>query len=147
VTQANAEKITAAARRWLGTPYRHQASVRGRGCDCLGLIRGVWREVYGTAPQGLPAYTRDWGEAAAREYVLEAAERHLARIDPDERAAGDLVVFRWRDGAVAKHLGILSERDRFIHAWEAAGVVETALAGFWRSRIAAVFRFPEIATS
>lgn len=34
-------EIVAAARQWLGTPYRHQASVRGVGCDCLGLIRGV----------------------------------------------------------------------------------------------------------
>ena len=32
----------AAAIRWLGTPYHHQASVRGAGCDCLGLIRGIY---------------------------------------------------------------------------------------------------------
>ena len=29
--------------RWIGTPYRHQASLKGVGCDCLGLVRGVWR--------------------------------------------------------------------------------------------------------
>ena len=39
--------IVAAARGWLGTPYRHQASVRGEGADCLGLVRGVWRELIG----------------------------------------------------------------------------------------------------
>lgn len=33
--------IVAEARRWLGTPYRHQASVIGAGADCLGLVRGV----------------------------------------------------------------------------------------------------------
>ena len=36
-----------AARAWLGTPYRHQASVKGVGADCLGLVRGLWREVAG----------------------------------------------------------------------------------------------------
>src|SRR5215207_7343246 len=36
------EQIVAAARGWIGTPYHHQASVKGVGCDCLGLIRGLW---------------------------------------------------------------------------------------------------------
>ena len=35
--------IVAEARAWIGTRYRHQASVKGVGCDCLGLVRGVWR--------------------------------------------------------------------------------------------------------
>ncbi|MFD0934795.1 peptidase P60, partial [Methylobacterium trifolii] len=35
--------VVAQARLWLGTPYRHQASLAGVGCDCLGLLRGVWR--------------------------------------------------------------------------------------------------------
>ena len=43
-----AERIVAEASTWLGTPYRHQGSRKGVGCDCLGLVRGVWREVYGT---------------------------------------------------------------------------------------------------
>ncbi|MGZ9409986.1 MAG: peptidase P60, partial [Methylocystis sp.] len=39
--------IVAAARRWRGTPYVHQASLMQVGCDCLGLVRGVWRDVIG----------------------------------------------------------------------------------------------------
>src|SRR6202008_328378 len=66
--------IIAVARDWLGTPYHHQASVRGAGCDCIGLVRGIWRELYGAdAPEALPAYTRDWAEASGRETMLEAA--------------------------------------------------------------------------
>ena len=41
---ALSDKIVTEARRWIGTPYRHQAATRGAGTDCLGLIRGVWRE-------------------------------------------------------------------------------------------------------
>ena len=40
-----ADEIVARARAWIGTPYRHRASCRGAGADCLGLVRGVWREV------------------------------------------------------------------------------------------------------
>ena len=36
-------RALAEARRWIGTPYQHQASVLGAGCDCLGVLRGVWR--------------------------------------------------------------------------------------------------------
>ena len=55
-----------AARGWVGTPYRHQASFRGEGADCLGLIRGVWREVIGPEPEALQPYSPDWAEAGGR---------------------------------------------------------------------------------
>ena len=35
--------VMRSARSWLGTPYRHQGARKGVGCDCLGLVRGVWR--------------------------------------------------------------------------------------------------------
>ena len=41
------DAIVVAARRYVGTPYHHQAALAGAGCDCLGLIRGVWRDLYG----------------------------------------------------------------------------------------------------
>jgi NlpC/P60 family putative phage cell wall peptidase len=45
------ERVLALAGGWIGTPYRHQASLKGVGCDCLGLIRGIWRGVYGHEPE------------------------------------------------------------------------------------------------
>ncbi len=71
--------VVAAARAWIGTPYHHQASVRGVGADCLGLVRGVYREVMGRDPEVAPAYSRDWGETDGLETLLNAAGRHLAR--------------------------------------------------------------------
>ena len=56
--------IVASARGWIGTPYRHQASLRGLGCDCLGLVRGVWREVIGPEPEEPGPYAPDWAEAS-----------------------------------------------------------------------------------
>ena len=47
MTPANPDLVIAAARSWLGTPYHDQASLKRVGCDCLGLARGVWREVGG----------------------------------------------------------------------------------------------------
>ncbi len=88
--------IVALARTWLGTPYHHQASCRGVGTDCVGLVRGIWRELYGREAEAAPAYTRDWAEATGRETLLEAARRHLVEITPREAAPGDVLVFRYR---------------------------------------------------
>lgn len=136
--------IVQAARGWIGTPYRHQASCKGAGTDCLGLLRGVWREVLGAEPQPVPPYTADWSEAEGREDLLAAAALWLQPVTTAQ--PGDVLVFRMRAGAVAKHLGIASQigaAPRFIHAYSGHAVVETALSDPWARRIAARFRFPE----
>ncbi|HEX5998060.1 MAG TPA: NlpC/P60 family protein [Hyphomicrobiaceae bacterium] len=104
--------VVTLARTWLGTPYHHQASVKGVGCDCVGLIRGVWREVYGAEPQTLPGYTRDWAETQGHEHLLGAARRHLVEIAPANAQPGDVLIFRWRPNTPAKHCAILATGDR-----------------------------------
>jgi NlpC/P60 family putative phage cell wall peptidase len=143
---ARAEAIVACARRWIGTPYRHQASCRGAGTDCLGLLRGVWREVVGPEPEAVPGYTRDWSEPGRSEDLLAAAGRTLRPIGQGEAGAGDVAVLRMRDEGVAKHVGILALSrlgDRtLIHAYSGHGVVESPLTPAWARRIAGTFRFP-----
>ncbi|WP_417727346.1 NlpC/P60 family protein [Roseovarius sp.] len=140
------ERIVGAARGWIGTPYRHQAACRGTGCDCLGLIRGLWREIKGAEPERPPAYSMDWSEAARHEALWQAAARHLMTKPLSDEAAGDVILFRMRAGAVAKHLGVVAEigaRGSFVHAYSGHGVVETALSAPWRRRIVARFEFPK----
>jgi len=131
------------ARAWIGTPYVHQGSVRGAGADCLGLLRGVWREIYGAEPEVVPAYSPDWSEPQRVEALWEAASRHLVEKPVRDFRSGDVVLFRMRAGSVAKHLGIVGAGGAtFIHAYSGHGVVESALSAPWRRRIAAVFEFP-----
>lgn len=139
-------RVVAEAQSWLGTPYRHQASRKGVGCDCLGLVRGVWRELYGREPDAPAAYQPDWAESGAGDAVLGAARGHCMELARNEAQPGDLLVFRWRPHVVAKHLGILIEGDRFIHAYQGSAVVASALVPQWRRRIAGVFAFPPIPT-
>jgi len=136
------EAVSIAARAWLGTPYHEQASVRGVGCDCLGLVRGVWREVVGDEPLPLPRYSRDWGETGTREPLAEAARQVMPEIPVADITPGALILFRMRTGAVAKHCGIVSGPDRFIHAYERTGAVEVPLDHAWRRRLAFAFLFP-----
>ncbi|GGL62237.1 NlpC/P60 family protein [Wenxinia marina] len=139
--------IVAAARGWIGTPYRHQQSVRGAGCDCLGLVRGVWREVCGPEPAQVPPYSRDWAEPQGEERLWRAAGLYLAERPKDAPTRpGDILLFRMRDRAVAKHLGIAAEISSgatFVHAYSGHGVVESRLTSPWARRIVARFAFPD----
>src|SRR6476660_1662556 len=98
--------IVAETRRWIGTPYQHQASLKGVGCDCLGLVRGVWRAVVGKEPERAPPYAPDWEEASGYESLADAAARHLIAIASTDIAPGDLILFRWRANLPAKHAAI-----------------------------------------
>lgn len=137
--------IITAARGWIGTPYRHQASLQGVGCDCLGLIRGIWRDCIGPEPEAVPAYSADWSEPQGQEWLWQALLRHFHAPTTDPQP-GDLLLLRMRAGSVAKHLGILSHNgtgQTLIHAYSGHGVVESALGPAWQRRIAARFAFPE----
>lgn len=138
--------IIQAARGWLGTPYVHQAATRGVGCDCLGLLRGVWREVLGDEPTRVPAYSADWDEPQRTEVLWQAAKRHLRPKALNHAAPGDVLLFRMRAGCVAKHLAlhsVVGDAPAFIHAYSGHGVVESRLTASWQRRIVARFCFPE----
>lgn len=143
---SRAAMAVSVARRWIGTPYRHQATCEGAGCDCLGLLRGIWRDLYGTEPESVPPYSQDWAEPQGAEVLLAAAGRWLICKPVEDAAPGDVLLFRMRVGSVAKHLGLQSETGAapaFVHAYERHGVIESPLVAPWRRRIVARFAFPE----
>lgn len=139
------ERIVQLAGEWIGTPYRHQGYQKHIGCDCLGLIRGIWHELYGIKPDDPQPYAMDWAEASKEERMLNAARAYCGpEIALENMEAGCLILFRWRQSASIKHAGILSAPYQFIHAFERIGVTQSALVPSWRRRIAAVFKFPNI---
>lgn len=138
-----ADEVVAIARGWIGTPYRHQASLKGIGCDCLGLIRGIYRELHGEETEAVPPYAPDWAEAAGAETLAAAGRRHLDEVGVTEIQPGDVILFRWRPQHPAKHAGILATPTTFIHAYDGTAVVESPLSPWWARRLAFAFRFRE----
>lgn len=141
---AMAPRALAEARAWIGTPYHHQASLRGIGCDCLGLLRGVWRALYGSEPEAPPPYDATWAEDRGQETLRDAARRHLIEIPLAASGPGDVWLFRWRPSLAAKHCGLISGEDRMIHAHDGHAVAESFIPAGWRRRAAYAFRFPDI---
>jgi NlpC/P60 family putative phage cell wall peptidase len=136
--------VVSLARSWIGTPYHPQASRLGIGTDCLGLVRGIWRELYGADPEPIPGYQPDWAETARDDSLLHAARRRMVELDAAQMRPGDVLLFRFRPRFIAKHAAVVASNRTMIHALEGATVSEVPLQGWWRRRIAGVFSFPGI---
>lgn len=137
---SGAVEVVRAARAFLGTPYRHQAARIGAGCDCLGLIRGVWQALYGEAME-VPAYGADWRRQDEGIDLLTAASERLVAVE-GKPVAGQVALFRLRADLRPRHCGIVISPTRFIHAQEQLGVVEASFSPNWQRRLAGLFTFP-----
>lgn len=130
-------QVVAEAKNWLGTPYQHQASLKHIGCDCLGLLRGVWRTVKGDEPELAPAYAPRWNDAAQTDLLLAMANRNFDRHAANEPIkAGDVLLFKYRMHLPARHVAIALSADHFIHAYVGKGVVENSLSAWWQRHLA-----------
>jgi len=135
--------VVAEARAWVGTPFMHQASLRGVGCDCIGLVAGVALSL------GIPeaaAWLRDqrfrgYGRLPKPADLLEACRIYLDRLYLSQVGLGDILLFTFVKEPM--HFGIVSaEVPRYvIHAYEPRGaVVENSLGGKWERRVVGAYR-------
>ncbi len=135
--------VVAEARSWIGTPYVAGASRRGGGCDCLGLVRGVWRTMVGPEP----SYPRQPTDAPVSTDVLIHGLRDHMRMVPADHVLheGQNLVFDLRGATGGGHLGVLCRSGdgwTFLHSYSGRGVTESTLSDPWHGRIVARFLFP-----
>jgi NlpC/P60 family putative phage cell wall peptidase len=134
-------QIVSEAREWIGTPWKHQASVKGVGCDCIGLIRGIARAVGLTDPfvTGEAARFAGYGRTPDADLLLEACGDYL---DPGQGALGDILVMRFEKEP--QHFALISclAPRRIIHAYaQARKVAENGMDRLWLSRIVRTYSF------
>lgn len=132
------------ARQWIGTRYHHQASLKGVGTDCIGLVAGV------AAACGVPEAReflsspslRCYGPTPDPEQLMAGASRFLRKIAIWEARTGDILIFKFR--IEPQHFAIISRDDPqyIVHAYaQARRAVENRLDDIWRARILHAFRF------
>ncbi|MBX9726212.1 MAG: C40 family peptidase [Rickettsiales bacterium] len=141
-----AEDIVVRARTWLGTPFHHQARLKGKGCDCLGLIIGVVDELGLKDAHGrlLSAYDEiTYPKEPDGAYLIEKLTGLLDEVPIADARAGDLALFKVRENP--QHLAILSDYDNtlgMIHSFAPSRrVVEHRLDDDWKSRLLKVYRW------
>lgn len=145
------EEIVAEAREWLGTPWQHQAHLKGVACDCAGLIRGVL-----IAKQLMPPDPLQWpGAEAFAGYgrqpngsLLEACGCFMTRIAQADMQPADVVVFAL--DREPQHLGIITPYKHgglaVIHASSRTGRVDEHRLWFTpKMRFVAAYRMPGVA--
>lgn len=113
----------AAAKPWLGTPYKYGGSTK-KGVDCSGFVMNMYQDVRGKAMPHNAARMYDMGKKVSR----------------DELQEGDLVFF----GSLWKidHVGIYLNGDRFVHASSSRGVMISPMEdNYWKPRFQGARRY------
>jgi NlpC/P60 family putative phage cell wall peptidase len=140
--------LVAEARTWIGTPWHHQAPLKGIGCDCTGLVRGVIN-AFRPLPPDLQAM--DYARTPDGVTLLHLCRRHLRAVPTSAIRPGDVLVFRYTPGGAPQHMGFAADYLHgglsLVHALDQRGgnpgrVVEHRLDSTWQRRIVAVFRVP-----
>ena len=144
--------VVAEARRWLGTPFHHQARLRGVGCDCGGLVGGVAVSL-GLVDPRWGAATFDvefagYGRQPHAGLLRIVCDRFMRAIQTVEAQPGDVLLMSFAGGA-PQHLGIIADYRHgghsLVHALATAGrVVEHRLSPAWRGKAVAAYSLPGV---
>ena len=135
-------QIVAEALTWIGTPFQHGQSCKGRGADCVGLVIGVFRAL-GCVPSDYfpPPYSQQWHVHKNEEVMLQAVTAHGFTPSTAEPEPGDLLTFRF--GRVTSHVGIYVGGNAFVHAYfSLQRAVKQPLNGDLKARMGSVFVCP-----
>lgn len=125
-------EFIAEARAWLDTPFKWQASLKGVGADCKGLVWGVARELRMPEAKSLYAAISNYGGRVPTALLKRGLSETLAETDGNED--GDILLLVTGSPPKPQHLGIRSG-DRLIHTYNAGPrrVISSPLAAALRA--------------
>lgn len=128
VLSTRASELALQAMSMIGIRYQYGGTVPETGLDCSGLVRYVFKQV--------------WGKELPR--TSEELSHVGQRVDTAELQPGDLVFYNTLRRAFS-HVGIYLGDNKFIHAPSAGGEVriESMDVGYWKKRFNGARRVSE----
>jgi len=144
------QEITACARTYVGSPWRHQGRLKGKAVDCIGLIVGVAKELgftealfnepYGPTPDG-HRLAREFEARCDIMWKPDPLEPMI--VNPNDFQEGDIALMAWK--TYPMHCAFLArgnETWNIIHSFAQIGrVCEHGYDDVWLARTKAVYRF------
>lgn len=125
------------ARTWIGTPFHHQARLKGHGVDCIGLVVGV-AGALGLQHADRSDYSR------LPDGITLAAELNAQMFKVEKMQAGDVLLFAMPK--LPRHVAICSTNGRMVHATSLVDkCVEVTIDKTWLRALRGVYRFKELA--
>ena len=112
--------VLAEAQSWIGTPFHHEARVKGHGVDCLMLLAEVYERAGIVEHVTVPHYPADWHMHRDVERYLEGLMQYGHAIEGPPLPA-DIALFHY--GRTFSHGAIVVAWPRVIHAYWRNGVV------------------------
>lgn len=119
------EKIVKEATEWLNTPYKGWSKCKHFGCDCLGLIAGVFvacgfitaKQADAAIPKG---YSLQIGQHQADTDYIDGLLTFTEEIQEHEAGPGDVVMYQI--DLAFSHSAIVIQWPMIIHALAHGGV-------------------------
>ena len=138
----NQDRLLKIMEEWLGTKYRHHASVKGGGCDCVGFPVGVLTEMglLNITKRDIPDYAPDYHMHTTRSMLVESIITHLKaeEITDGSFMNGDILCFKF--GKAAAHAGFWFN-DYLYESADGMGVIKTHFPNSqWREKLQHTFR-------
>jgi cell wall-associated NlpC family hydrolase len=113
--------VVAEAKTWVGTPWHHQADVKGAGVDCAMILVRVFVDT-GVVPAFDPRpYSRTWFMHRGEEKFMDIVRQCGAHEIEGPPKPGDLAL--WKIGRLFAHGSIVVEWPMVIHAFAQARMV------------------------
>lgn len=150
VTRAD---IVAEARTWIGTPFQHQQSAKQVASDCIGLVRGVFREVglrsepvVRTQAAAFAGYARSPDGVSFKRFC----DMTMLSIEIGDMLPGDVALFAYVR-RMPHHCAIVGDYAHgglsMIHSigpGNEGEVVEHRFDDSWRKRLVAAYSIPGV---
>jgi NlpC/P60 family putative phage cell wall peptidase len=136
--QEQRDLVVKEALSWIGTPYRHNAMVKGSGVDCAMILIGVYQNCGLVEEVNLPHYSPQWHLHRDEEKYLETISKYLKPTkDPKP---GDVALFKF--GRTVSHSAIIIDYPRVVHAYNRVGVIlDDATNGKLKDRLHGFFTY------
>lgn len=114
-------KVVAEAQTWLGTPFHHEARVKGAGVDCGQFVIAVFENVGLIEHIETDHYPPDFHLHRDVEWYASNLLAYCDEVNsPDNLLPGDIVLFKI--GRVYSHGAIVVDWPWAIHAYVPRGV-------------------------
>lgn len=125
-------RIVEEARLWLGTPWHHNARLRGVGVDCVQFAMAVL-EACGAPKKSYDNYYRQ----PKGNSLLDAIDELSYSSRTEEIKAGCILIFEI--AGVPHHVAIATSETTMIHADQRVGKVVEHSIGGWVRKLAAIY--------